>query len=89
MSVRLLNVPEAAALMRYSVSGLRKLLRHPDAKKRPPAIRAMGSGRILFFEDELVAWLHGQTVARPERRERRSISFVKRDLEAIAQEVRR
>lgn len=71
-----------------SVSGVRKLLSHPDPKKRPPAFRV--GGRILFYADELEAFVRscqiGPRPARPQRRVPRSAKVAR--LHTVAEEAR-
>lgn len=89
MSDRLLTLAEAAPLLCRSVSGLRKLLRHPDPAKRPPAHRV--GGRILFYAEELEAFVKATSVEYRRiqiRPTRRAVRDVKARLELIAQEAR-
>ncbi len=90
----LLTIAEAAPVLKRTVSGLRKLLRNRDARKRPPALRL--GGRILFDRDELEAWIRTQRLERPARIVRihlqkktaRPLALVKARLQAIAEEAR-
>lgn len=85
----LLTIAEAAPLLRHSVSGVRKMLRSRDARKRPPALRI--SGRILFDQDQLDAWIRAQAIDTPRLRKRPSecsASIVRARLEAIADGAR-